>query len=186
MMFRHWQRHTAYVPKGFLRNTILRMLSQQDMSGSEIMKAIEKETEGRWRPSPGSVYPLLAWFVDNGFIKESVKSEDGIKRYTLTENGKNFLKEAKEKHVDFVEPRFMMPPIIGWGIGYPPSKEAIKLRNSFGRLFADMMDLKMVCDLEHSKETLEEVSAILAEASEKIEKIIREKTGETHHDKSEA
>ena len=162
----------------------MRMLSQQDMSGSEIIKAIEKETEGRWRPSPGSVYPLLAWFVDNGFIQESAKSEDNIKRYALTEKGKNFLREAREKHVDFETPRFMIPPMIGWGIGYPPSKEDIELRTVLGRLFGDIVDIRMECELKHSKEKLEEVSRIIAEACEKVEKIMGEKTGDMQHDKS--
>ncbi|RLI42575.1 hypothetical protein DRO59_03770 [Candidatus Bathyarchaeota archaeon] len=53
--FRHWIRHTASVPKGFLRYYVLKMLKEKPMSGSEIMREIERETGGRWKPSPGSV-----------------------------------------------------------------------------------------------------------------------------------
>jgi len=44
------------VPKGFLRYQVLRLLKEKPMSGSEIMSEIEEETDGNWRPSPGSIY----------------------------------------------------------------------------------------------------------------------------------
>ena len=43
---RHWMRHIAAVPKGFLRYELLRLLSEKPMSGSEIMTEIEKRTDG--------------------------------------------------------------------------------------------------------------------------------------------
>ncbi|MEM3404414.1 MAG: PadR family transcriptional regulator [Nitrososphaeria archaeon] len=184
MMFKHWQRHTASVPKGLLRNTVLRMLSQRQMSGSEIMAAIEEETNGRWRPSPGSVYPLLAWLTDNNFIKGVPGSEEGIKRYTLTEKGRKFLEEAKKKKIDFGEPRFMIPPMMGWSNFYPPTKEDVKLRRALGKLFKSLVDIRMnMCD-EISKKNLEEVSKIIDEASEKIEKIIKGELGESRDAKA--
>ena len=54
------------------------------MSGSELMEEIEKHTGGHWKPSPGSIYPLLSWLQDNGYIKE-LPSENGLKRYELTQ-----------------------------------------------------------------------------------------------------
>jgi len=88
--FGHWM---ATVPKGFLRYYVLRLLSEKPMSGSEIMSEIEKRTDGRWKPSPGSVYPLLAWLQEKGYTKEVPGQEAGIKRYTLTDKGKAFLQE---------------------------------------------------------------------------------------------
>jgi len=184
MMFRHWQRHTASVPKGFLRNTMLRMLSEKEMSGSEIMSAIKKETQGRWTPSPGSVYPLLAWLEDNGFIKEVPKVEGEVKRYTLTVQGKNFLKEAKEKKMEFGEPSFMMPPFIGWGGCYPLSKEDVQFRNSFGRFFAAVIDFRRIIETNASKEKLKDASKIIDEASERFEEMNRKIAGEKHARKS--
>jgi DNA-binding PadR family transcriptional regulator len=178
MMFRHWQRHTASVPKGFLRNTMLRMLSEQDMSGSEIMSAIKKETQGRWIPSPGSVYPLLAWLEDKGFIKEAQKTKGEVKRYTLTEQGKNFLKEVKEKKMEFPEPSFMMPPFIGLGGWYAPSKEDIQLRNSIGRFFMANINFRKIVGTSSSKGKYEQVIKTIDDASEKIEEINRKIAGE--------
>jgi DNA-binding PadR family transcriptional regulator len=47
------------------------------------MDQIEIATQGRWRPSPGSVYPLLDELQKEGSIK---KLEDG--KYEITEIGK--------------------------------------------------------------------------------------------------
>ena len=47
------------------------------------MDEIEKNSWGSWRPSPGSVYPLLEELVLEGTI---TKREDG--RYELTQKGK--------------------------------------------------------------------------------------------------
>ena len=45
------------------------------MSGSEIMEELEKRTGGRWKPSPGSVYPLLAWLLESGYTEEVPKEK---------------------------------------------------------------------------------------------------------------
>ena len=41
------------------------------MSGSEIVGKIERETGGKWKPSPGSIYPLLGGLQEKGFTQES-------------------------------------------------------------------------------------------------------------------
>ena len=92
---KHWMRHTAMVPKGFIRYHVLEVLNQKPMSGSEIMNEIEKRTGGFWKPSPGSIYPLLAWLQDNGYIKE-LPIENGLKRYELTKSGKLLFEEQKK------------------------------------------------------------------------------------------
>ncbi|MBS7288467.1 MAG: PadR family transcriptional regulator [Candidatus Freyarchaeota archaeon] len=90
-------RHTATVPKGYLKRYILMLLSEKPMSGAEIMEEIHNRSGGLWKPSPGSVYPLLAWLQDNGYIKEVQKVlGNGSKRYTLTDKGKQMLEELKE------------------------------------------------------------------------------------------
>ena len=38
---------------------VLSILQQSPKKGAEIMDQIEIATQGWWRPSPGSVYPLL-------------------------------------------------------------------------------------------------------------------------------
>lgn len=61
----------------------LSILQQSPKNGAEIMDQIEIATQGWWRPSPGSVYPLLEELQKEGSVK---KCEDG--RYEITELGK--------------------------------------------------------------------------------------------------
>jgi len=59
---------------------IVSMLSPTPKNGVELIDEIEKMTQGWWRPSPGSVYPVLEQLTNDGMIR---KRDDG--RYELTE-----------------------------------------------------------------------------------------------------
>lgn len=63
-----------------LRMMIVSMLTASPRNGVEIMDEIESMTHGWWRPSPGSVYPLLDQLTKDGMVR---KREDG--KYELTE-----------------------------------------------------------------------------------------------------
>ena len=60
---------------------VVSILSASPRNGVELMDEIERTTQGWWRPSPGSIYPLLDQLAKDGMIR---KKEDG--RYELTEN----------------------------------------------------------------------------------------------------
>jgi len=170
--FRHWMRHTALVPKGFLRHNVLELLSEKPMSGSEIIEEIEKRTNGRWKPSPGSIYPLLAWLQDNGYIKEVVAEEGGMKRYTLTEKGKTFLEqERKIKEKLQKEAKFLPPPFLGalW-FKIPPEKTA-KLRASMDRIICSFFELAGKLQEHFSEQIIEDVQKVLDETAAKLEEI---------------
>ncbi len=62
-----------------LRNWVLMILRRAPRNGAEIMDDMEIMTQGWWRPSPGSVYPLLEEMVKEGSL---TKRDDG--RYMLT------------------------------------------------------------------------------------------------------
>lgn len=55
------------------------MLSSSPKNGVEIMDGVEAMTRGWWRPSPGSVYPLLERMEGEGTVR---RRDDG--RYELT------------------------------------------------------------------------------------------------------
>ena len=75
-----WDHHHR---RGILRTWVFIMLRQEPRNGAEIMNQIELASHGHWRPSPGSIYPLL----DQLCKEESInKREDG--RYEITEKGK--------------------------------------------------------------------------------------------------
>ena len=69
-----------------LRMWILSMLNTSPKTGAEIMDAIEEMSQGWWRPSPGSIYPLLGELEKEGYVK---KLEDG--RYDLTQKSRDEL-----------------------------------------------------------------------------------------------
>jgi DNA-binding PadR family transcriptional regulator len=59
------------------------ILQQAPKNGAEIINQIETASQGNWRPSPGSIYPLLDELCKEGSI---AKQEDG--RYEITDRGK--------------------------------------------------------------------------------------------------
>jgi DNA-binding PadR family transcriptional regulator len=66
-----------------LRWWVLTILARNPKNGVEIMDEMEAMSQGWWRPSPGSVYPLLEDLSREGLIQ---KREDG--RYELTDKGR--------------------------------------------------------------------------------------------------
>jgi len=65
---------------------ILSMLNASPKTGAEIMDSIEEMSQGWWRQSPGSIYPLLSELEKEGYIK---KLDDG--KYELTQKSKDEL-----------------------------------------------------------------------------------------------
>lgn len=173
MTWKNMKRHVACVPKGFLRFHVLRLLKEKPMSGSEIMDAIEKETHGFWRPSPGSIYPLLAWLQDKGYIKEVPGEEGGIRRYTITEQGLKLLEEQakiREKmwKMAFFAPRFMWltPPI-------PPTERVSAVQESFERVIRSFISLREALVERVDEQIIKEVAEILNSTAERIEALIK-------------
>jgi len=54
------------------------------MTGAELIAQIDRMTMGWWRPSPGSIYPLLEQMEQEKLVQ---KNADG--RYQLTESGRS-------------------------------------------------------------------------------------------------
>lgn len=179
--FRHWMRHMAAVPKGFLRYQVLELLNERPLSGSEIMDEMERRTNGCWRPSPGSVYPLLAWLQDNSYIKEvpSAAQESGIKRYTLTEKGKQLLEEQRKlKGQSGKGQKLFAPPLFGSLWLRIPSEEAEELRAAVNRLIKAFFNLGMDLESRFSEGVLRETLKVLNETSQKLEEIDKKLQGE--------
>jgi DNA-binding PadR family transcriptional regulator len=84
--------------RGDVRLALLRLLAEQPANGYQLMQTIEERSDGRWRPSPGSVYPTLAQLEDEGLIKSA--EADGSRRFELTDAGREHL----DSRVDEPEP----------------------------------------------------------------------------------
>ena len=74
------------MPRGLLRHLSLKFLMEKPFSGSEIVDKIEEYTD--WRPSPGSIYPLLSHMQEIGLIQLNDDHDPTIKRFELTEMGR--------------------------------------------------------------------------------------------------
>ena len=169
---RHWARHMATVPKGFLHCQVLELLNGKPLSGSEIMSEIEKKTNGSWKPSPGSVYPLLAWLQDNGYIREVPSEESGIKRYMLTDKGRQLLEEQHKMHKQsYMRGKFFVPPFFDLLWMRIPPEEAKEVREAFRRLFKAFFSLGMSLEEKFSEQALNEALEILNETAKRLEEI---------------
>lgn len=69
---------------GGMRYYVLWLLRNSPMKGAEIMDEIQKQTMGWWRPSPGTIYPLLSTLEKERLI---TRRED--LRYELTPEGRS-------------------------------------------------------------------------------------------------
>ncbi len=57
------------------------------MHGYQVIQELERRTEGRWRPSAGSVYPTLQQLQDEGLVK-ATELEAGRRVFELTDAGR--------------------------------------------------------------------------------------------------
>jgi DNA-binding PadR family transcriptional regulator len=62
------------------------------MHGYQLMGAIADRSGGRWSPSPGAIYPVLAQLEDEGLV--TVTAESGRKVAALTDVGREAVEEA--------------------------------------------------------------------------------------------
>jgi DNA-binding PadR family transcriptional regulator len=175
---RNWKRHIAMVPKGFIRYHVLEALNEKPMSGSELMEQIEKHTEGAWKPSPGSIYPLLSWLQDNAYIKE-LPTENGLKRYELTQTGKALLEEQTKMRRKFREESgFLTEPFFDRFFMKIPPEKTLQIRTSMKRFAVASFKLGSTMRENFSEQALDEALNVLNEASGKLEEINNKLKGE--------
>jgi DNA-binding PadR family transcriptional regulator len=65
------------------------------MSGKEIIDKAVLQSDGKWRPSPGLIYPMLGRLLEEGLIVET----DGG-RYTITPKGEDIASDIESvRHI---------------------------------------------------------------------------------------
>jgi DNA-binding PadR family transcriptional regulator len=80
--------------RGDVRIALLLLLGEEPRNGYQLMQEIEERSGGRWRPSPGSVYPVLAQLEDEGLIR--AVERDGAKLFEVTDAGRANLDERAD------------------------------------------------------------------------------------------
>ncbi len=89
-------RHGQRARRGALRAAVLTLLDERPMHGYELITELEARSGGRWRPSPGAIYPALERLEEAGLVDSS--DDDGKRRFTLTDRGRQALAELRDAH----------------------------------------------------------------------------------------
>jgi DNA-binding PadR family transcriptional regulator len=153
------------------------MLAKKPMSGVEIVEVIDKETGGRWIPSSGSIYPLLAWLHNRGFTNEAPSQETatGIKRYRLTDKGKVFFEKQinfGRKILDKLE--FLVPLLIGKFQFDPADANILEgTREPAQRVVKTLLDLRAEKNFQITKQFSKEMERILIKCADDLDEILR-------------
>jgi DNA-binding PadR family transcriptional regulator len=93
-MLSNWfSRVGSVIPRGFSRHYVLGLLKDQQLSGKEIIDKAILQSEGKWKPSPGLIYPMLGRLLEEGLIDET---ENG--RYKITARGLEMTADIQSVH----------------------------------------------------------------------------------------
>jgi DNA-binding PadR family transcriptional regulator len=141
--------------RGNVRAAILALLREEPRHGYSIMTELAARSGGVWRPSPGSVYPVLQQLQDEGLVAST--DADGRKVFDLTEAGREHVEEhAEELH----EP---------WHAGDRGPRAAVQsLMHETGALHAAVEQIARVADDEQAAKA----QAVLESARRSLYRIL--------------
>lgn len=146
---------------GELRLVLLKLIADEPRHGYDLIRAIEDLTGGEYAPSPGVVYPTLTLLQDMGMIEEA-PGEGARKPFQVTDEGRAHLEEkADEVEALFDRLKDLAPKEphgSGASLGRATSNLMAAIRNRVSRLGWD-------------EELTHEITAILDEAAQRIERL---------------
>ena len=77
-----------------LRLAILKLLSEKERHGYELIRALEERSAGHYSPSPGMIYPTLTYLEEMGY---ATAAPEGTKKlYAITPEGGAYLEKNLE------------------------------------------------------------------------------------------
>jgi len=90
--------------KGLLKIVVLFMLMEGPKHGYEIIQEIAKRSMGLWKPSPGSLYPVLKSLEAYGYVTAGEERCGArIRRtYMITNKGKDFITILIRRFIEHV------------------------------------------------------------------------------------
>ncbi len=92
--------------KGVLEIVVLKIISEEDVYGYDLIKKMESESDGYYSIKEGSLYPILYRLEDKKYIQSYSKAFDGERRvprkyYKITDDGKLALEELTDEWTTF-------------------------------------------------------------------------------------
>jgi PadR family transcriptional regulator, regulatory protein PadR len=97
--------HSPELLKGTLQTIVLKVLKDHGrMYGYEITQRVKELSEGRILLTEGALYPALHKLEADGLLKtETVMMGKRVRKYyTLTTEGRSFVKERVAEFIDFI------------------------------------------------------------------------------------
>jgi DNA-binding PadR family transcriptional regulator len=159
--FFHGSRYESPFQKGDLKYVILDLLKDKPRYGYEIIRALEEQSYGFYKPSAGVIYPTLQMLEEMGYASSA--EQEGKKVYSITEEGLRFL--VKQSNIANGV-RSQMKHKWGFkniGKMVMVMKEYHALENLLGRGFRSL-----------DADKAEQIRQILAQAYQEIEAILEE------------
>lgn len=93
--------------RGDVRMAILALLTDGPRHGYQIMADIAERSGGLWKPSPGSVYPVLSALQDEGLVDD--EKVEGKRVFSLTAAGRVYTEQNANALAE-VFSQFSPPP----------------------------------------------------------------------------
>ena len=82
-------------PRGDVRAAVLVLLEEQPRNGYQLIQELAERSNEAWRPSPGSIYPVLQQLEDEGLVEASAAGTG--RPYELTAAGRTLVTEQREQ-----------------------------------------------------------------------------------------
>lgn len=154
-------RRRSSFQKGDLKYVLLGLIKDKPRHGYDVIRELEDQSYGFYKPSPGVIYPTLQMLEEMGYTGST--EEEGKKVYSITEQGLAFL--AKKKDVANGVRSQMKHKWSFKNIGRMVSvmKEYHDLENLLGRGFRSL-----------DADRAERVRQVLSSAYQEIEAILEE------------
>lgn len=140
--------------RGDIRSVVLSALTDGPAHGYEIIRRLEERSGGLWRPSAGSVYPMLQQLEDEELVSSEAESEGGKRVYALTDAGR----EEAARATDLPWGR---PGVTG---------PAVEMRAAVGAIGAAARQVATVGSPEQAERAL----ALLTETRQKLYQLLAE------------
>ena len=80
--------------RGDVRAAVLVLLEEEPRNGYQLIQELSERSNEAWRPSPGSIYPVLQQLEDEGLV--AATAEGTGRTYTLTEKGTALVNEQRD------------------------------------------------------------------------------------------
>lgn len=81
--------------RGDVRAAVLVLLEEQPRNGYQLIQEITERSNEAWRPSPGSIYPVLQQLEDEGLIHAT--STGTGRTYDLSDAGRSLVNEQRDQ-----------------------------------------------------------------------------------------